>query len=136
MLLSQFAVYCINNSIINVPSGTVILSVPFAEIASTDVITYAIIIVINGHLPVPQNTILCVNAKYPPINNVAIMNIVSDPAIDFVEPNAVYFLLFIILPITAAKPSPYAITRQGINPNDGLLNIPNDIITSISSDKA
>ena len=119
-----------------VPNGTVILSVPLTEIASIAVIANPINTDINGQCGVAQNAVGCQNAKYAPIKIVEIIIIVIEPAVDFFESPSLYFLLLIAFPNNAANPSPYAITKLGINPNDGVLQIPNDTITNIKSDTA
>ena len=129
-------IYPINNNIHKVPNGTVILSVPFTEIASIAVIAKPISADTNGQCGVAQNSTWCQNAKYPPIKIVDIANIVTDPATDFLVSLNLYFLLLIILPNNPANPSPYAIIRFGINPNDGTLYIPNETITNIKSEIA
>ena len=112
------------------------LSVPFSEIASIAVIANPIKTATNGQCGVDQNISLCQYNKYPPINNVEITNIVIDPATDFFVSLNLYLLLLIILPNNPANPSPYAITKLGINPSEGSLYTPKDTITRISKEIA
>ena len=128
--------YPINRIKASVLNGTVRLSVPFPDIPSNAVIAKPIKHETTGQWAVCQNILLCANIKYPPIRHVVITNIVSDPANDFLLSPNLYFLLFMHFPITAANPSPYAITNVGTNPRAGFLYIPNDMIANINKDNA
>ena len=99
--------------------GTVKLSVPFTDTASTIVSIAAIIIdfIANSSIPLaPKNIETNINV---------IKNIVIEPAIDFVVFPTLKVLLSIALPTTPASPSPYPITKTETNPTSSLCITPN-----------
>lgn len=99
--------------------GTVKLSVPFTDTASTIVSIADIIIdfIANSSMPLaPKNIETSINV---------IKNIVIEPATDFVVFPTLKVLLSMALPTTPASPSPYPITKIGTKPTSGLFITPN-----------